>query len=111
MTLATIEPFNWNSLVQLVTAVIVAWTAWRVERRVKAAKEERETLDTVAKGMIEVKAQTNGINRALVEAKQVIAKAEGKVEERAEVAERVQVAQAIEDKAASQRITLPPGAA
>ncbi len=56
--------------------------------------------------MVEVQAQTNGINKALVQAKETIAKAEGKVEERAEVAERVIVAQAVEDKR-----NAPPGAA
>ncbi len=105
--LATAEPFNWNNLVQLLTMLIGAWIAWRVEQRTKTAKEERKTLENVASGMNEVKdsvAQvheaTNGMKTALVEATAKAEHSAGKEEERKEERERV-------DLKESQKIQLP----
>ncbi len=92
MTFATADAFNWNNLVQLLTAALVAWTAWRVEQRAKTAKEERETLDQVKASVEIIHDTTNGLTQKLIGAEKSISKAEGKVEERQEVAERVIVA-------------------
>lgn len=90
--IAAVEPFNWNALVQLLTLLIGAWIAWQQQQRIKAAKEERETLNEVKTGLNEVKVATDGMKEALVEAEKSAAKSKGKEEERGE--ERLRVAEA-----------------
>lgn len=106
--LATSDPFNWNVFIQFLVAALVAWNTWRLEQRAKTSKQERETLNRVDAGVAEVQKQTNGLTEKLVTSEKAASKAEGKVEERSEVAERVIVAQAVEDKKGSQRIQMPP---
>lgn len=61
---------------------IIALGSWISSLRNKAAITE------VNKTVDEVKAQTDGLTAKLVVAEKILSKAEGKVEERAEVAER-----------------------
>ncbi len=90
-----------STLIGTVVSSAIAAASWFASRR------NHEAIAETKREVVEVKAQTNGLSKALVEAKEIIAKAEGKAEERAEVAERVQVAQEVEDR----RHSLPPGAA
>lgn len=92
--LADAEPFNWNGLVTLLTLLVGAWVAWRVEQRAKTAKEEGETLKTVAETVDRVEKNSNGLNEQIVRAEKVISKAEGRADAHAEVAERTEVAKA-----------------
>ncbi len=84
----TSEPFNWNNLVLLIISILSAWTTWRVEQRSKTAKEERKTLESVANQVETIHKETNGLTAKLVASEKAISKAEGKIEERAEVADR-----------------------
>lgn len=99
--LANAKTFDWNNLIILLLAIVSAWTAYRMEQRVKQAKIEEEKRETDRKQLQElsrtvdkVSEQTDGINKQLVAAEKIISKDEGKKEERAEVAERGVVADA-----------------
>lgn len=76
MTLAAIEPFNWNNLVTLLIAVLVAWNTYRSQKRDKK-------VDVLSE-------HVNGMKDALVTAVKVASKAEGKQEERDEERHRVE---------------------
>lgn len=101
--LAVTEPFNWNNVFMFLIAAIAAWTHWRQEQRTKEARaeakrreekreEDRKQMAAVATVVAKVAEQTDGINKQLVAAEKIISRAEGKKEERAEVAERAAVA-------------------
>ncbi len=74
ITLAAADAFNWNNLVTLMIAILVAWNTYQSKKRDKKISEVSE--------------RVNGLTKKLVDAEKIISKAEGKIEERAEEAAR-----------------------
>lgn len=100
---ATSDPFNWNALVTLAMAILLAWNTYRSQKRDKemaeaklaqreatlAQQETKAVVEKVAEKVEVIHKETNSMKDALVTVTAKAARAEGREEERTEERARV----------------------